>query len=172
MTSLLFMGNIIKPLCFIFFSFSLLTAETLKLEPASWIRETRRLDLKNKTENTTKDQRKKRALKQFRRSDIIFFISLPFTYMASAFVIAPQEVDYFNSTIARARGAFTRDVFLDPYKHIFNSGIFFIWVNSFLWSAVISFNDFYQNVGFSRWKTNQKDYSINQLQFSFFHTRF
>lgn len=106
-----------------------------------------------------KEEKKKETSWQFRRSEIIFFISFPFTFLVNNFLfgstgtvslLTPEE--YFSSFIVTFREFDRTQIYRyrrieHPQYHraAFNATEILIWVNSFIWSLLLALNDHLEN---------------------------
>ena len=123
--------------------------------------------------------------KQLRRTEIIFFISFPLTFLANTLFFGgssdfnrAEYEDYISSLISTFdRGFKTGNYAYNRINHrqynenAFNSTEFFLWINSFLWSLTIALNDPVENYH-PQPDRIKAEFDENRDQFNFFNDRY
>ncbi len=130
---------------------------------------------------------KEDILKQLRRTEIIFFISFPLTFLANTLLFGGSSSsdfnrnnyeDYLSSIISSLeRGFRTGEYDYTRIDHrTYNPNAFdtteaFLWINSILWSLTIALNDPIENFHPNPDRI-KKEFDENRTQFHFFNDSF
>ena len=134
------------------------------------------------------DKEKARAIgRQIRRSELIFFISLPFAYLINNYLIGTggansvllerDQLSTLFATIKQWVDTDGRTLRQQPINHqrynpnAFNASEFIVWFTSITWSLTIALNDVYEFVVQDKHPPREK-FDRTRYSYDFFRTQF